>query len=180
MNTYLRSNKEGPLGRAADYVWKEYQKRGAVHWDMLFWMELGTNPDDEVVAEMPRPADINSVVGKYVRKMVKKLETHDHCTPKCFQKVFGKTSRECKYSFPYSVPQDVEEFYEDNTCYLYPQWHEDEMIVPHNLEMLVVWGTGHNMQRVSRCGFKMYLAKYISKFELTENASAPGGIKRLK
>ena len=48
-----------------------------------------------------------------------------------------------------------------------------------NLEMLVVWGAGHNVQRVSRHGFEMYLAKYISKAEpttkikLPENASAP-------
>ena len=53
------------------------------------------------------------------------------------------------------------------------------MVVPHNLEMLVVWGAGHNVQRVSRHGFEMYLAKYVSKaepitkIELPESASAP-------
>ena len=181
MNTYLRSNKEGPLGRVVDYVWKkEYQKRGAVHWHMLLWIEPGTIPGDAVVAEMPRPADTNSVIGKYLRKMVRKLETHEYCTPKCFQKAFGQTSNKCKYGFPYSVPQDVEELDEDNTRYLYPRRNEeDKMIVPHNLEMLVVWGAGHNVQRVSRHGFEMYLAKYISKpepstkIELPENTSAP-------
>ena len=40
------------------------------------------------------------------------------------------------------------------------------VVVPYNLEMLVVWGAGHNVQRVSRHGFEMYLAKYISA-ELT-------------
>ena len=39
------------------------------------------------------------------------------------------------------------------------------MVVPHNLEMLVVWGAGHNVQCVSQHGFEMYLAKYISKSE---------------
>ena len=147
---------------------------------MLLWMEPGTIPDDAVVAEMPRPADTNSVIGKYLRKMVRKLETHEYCTPKCFQKAFGQTSNKCKYGFPYSVPQDVEELDEDNTRYLYPRRHEeDKMIVPHNLEMLVVWGAGHNVQRVSRHGFEMYLAKYISKpepstkIELPESTSAP-------
>ena len=109
---------------------------------MLLWMEPGTIPDDAVVAEMPRPADTNSVIGKYLRKMVRKLETHEYCTPKCFQKAFGQTSSKCKYGFPYSVPQDVEEL-EDNTCYLYPQRHEEDK------RLLVVWGAGHNMQRVS-------------------------------
>ena len=181
MNTYLRSNKGGPLGKVVDYVWKkEYQKRGAVHWHMLLWIEPGTIPDDAVVAEMPRPADTNSAVGKYLRRMVRKLETHDYCTSKCFQKAFGQTSDKCKYGFPYNVPQEVEELDEDNTRYLYPRRHEeDRMIVPHNLKMLVVWGAGHNVQCVSRHGFEMYLAKYISKpepmtkIELPENASAP-------
>ena len=31
-DTYLRSSKEGLLGRAVDYVWKkEYQRRGMAH-----------------------------------------------------------------------------------------------------------------------------------------------------
>ena len=41
MNTYLRSSKEGPLGKVVDCVWnKEYQKRGAVHWHMLLWISV--------------------------------------------------------------------------------------------------------------------------------------------
>ena len=93
MNTYLRNPKGGPLGKVVDYVWKkEYQKRGAVHWHMVLWMEPGTIPTDAVVAEMPQPADTNSTIGKYLRKMVRKLETHDYCTPKCFQKAFGQSS----------------------------------------------------------------------------------------
>ena len=163
MNTYLCSNKEGPLGKIVDYAWKkEYQKRGAVHWHMLLWVKAGTIPDDAVVAEMPRPADTSSTTGKYLRKLVRKLKMHNYCTPKCFQKVFGQTSNKCKYGFPYDVPQEVEELDEENICYLYPRRHEeDKMVVPHNLEILVVWGAGHNVQRVSRHGFEMYLAKYI-------------------
>ena len=181
MKTYLCNSKGGPLGKVVDYVWKkEYQKRGAVHWHMLLWMEPETIPADAVVAEMPRPVDTSSSVGKYLRKLVRKLEMHDYCTPKCFQKAFGQTSTKCKYGFPYNVPQAVEELDEENIRYLYPRRHEeDKMVVPHNLEMLVVWGAGHNVQRVSRHGFEMYLAKYISKpepttrIELPENASAP-------
>ena len=97
------------------------QKRGAVHWHMLLWMEPGTIPTDAVVAEMPQPADTNSTIGKYLRKMVRKLETHDYCTPKCFQKAFGQSSSKCKYGFPYDVPQAVKELDEENICYLYPR-----------------------------------------------------------
>ena len=76
------------------------------------------------------------------------------------------------------MSQKVQELDEENIHYLYPRRHEDKMVVPHNLEMLVVWGAGHNVQHVSRHGFEIYLAKYISaelttKIQLPENASAP-------
>ena len=46
-------------------------------------------------------------------------------------------------------------------------------------EIALLWGAAHNVQKVSRHGFEMYLAKYISKpepslsIQLPENASAP-------
>ena len=45
-----------------------------VVWDMLLWVEGGTIPDDSVVTEMPRPADTDSTTGKYLRKLMRKLE----------------------------------------------------------------------------------------------------------
>ena len=76
MNNFLCNDKQAPLGKVVDYVWKkEYQKRGAVHWHMLLWIEPGTIPNDAVTSEMPRPADTNCAMGRYLRKMVKKLET---------------------------------------------------------------------------------------------------------
>ena len=130
---FLCNSKEAPLGNVVDYVWKkEYQKRGAVHWHMLLWIEPGTIPSDAVVAEMPRPADANSNTVKYLRKMVRKLEMHDFCTPKRFQKAFGQISKACKYGFPYKVPQQEEELDEENVHYLYPRRHEEaKMVVPH-------------------------------------------------
>ena len=48
-------NKVGPLGVVKDFVVKsEYQKRGRIHWHILFWVESGTAPDNVVMAEMPR------------------------------------------------------------------------------------------------------------------------------
>ena len=53
-------------------------------------------------------------------------------------------------------------------------------MVPYNPEIALLWGVAHNVQKVSRHGFEMYLAsKYISKpepslsIQLPENASAP-------
>ena len=180
MTTYLCHSKGGPLGKVVDHVRKEYQKCGAVNWHMLLWIEPGAIPNNAVVAEMPRLADISSATGKHLSKLVRKLEMHDYCTPKCLHKAFGQISNKCKYGFPCNVPQAVKELDEENTRYLYPRRHEeDKMVVPHNLEMLVVWGAGHNVQWVSWHGFEMYLVKYISKpepttkIELPENASAP-------
>ena len=48
-----------------------------VVWHMLLWVEGGTIPDDSVVAEMPQPADTDSTTGKYLRKLMRKLEC-DH------------------------------------------------------------------------------------------------------
>ncbi len=35
----ILSSKDSPLGCVEDHVWKEHQKRGAVHWHMLFWVK---------------------------------------------------------------------------------------------------------------------------------------------
>ena len=41
MSIFLGNSKEATLGKIVDYVWeKEYQKRGAVHWHMLLWVEF--------------------------------------------------------------------------------------------------------------------------------------------
>ena len=69
---------------------------------------------------------------------------------------------------------------DDGVRYLYLRRHkEDALVVPYNLEIALLWGAAHNVQKVSRRGFEMYLAKYISKpepslsIQLLENVSAP-------
>ena len=78
------------------------------------------------------------------------------------------------------MPQIVEELDEEGIRYLYKRrCKEDCLVVPYNLEILLFWGASMNIQRVSKHGFEMYLAKYISKPEpsfqvnLSENASDP-------
>ena len=59
--------------------------------------------------------------------------------------------------------------------YLYLRRHKEDALV--NPEIALLWGAAHNVQKVSRHGFEMYLAKYISKpepslsIQLPENAS---------
>ena len=61
---------------------------------------------------------------------------------------------------------------------------EDALVVPYNLEKALLWGAAHNVQKVSRHGFEMYLAKYISKpslgIQLPENASVIGSVEALE
>ena len=51
--------------------------------------------------------------------------------------------------------------------------------MPYNPEIAILWGAAHNVQIVSKHGFEMYLAKYISKpepslkIELPEKCSEP-------
>ena len=178
----ILDKKCGPLGTVIDYaVKKEYQKRGGLHWHILFWVEPGTTPDDVISAELPRSSDITNVQAQYARRMVQRYQVHCECYPeRCFKGYAGKILTKCKYGFPFKVPQVTEELDEDGIRYLYThRCKEDQLIVPYNLEILLFWGASMNIQHVARHGFEMYLAKYISKPEssfnvkLSENPSAP-------
>ena len=62
MMDIILDKKYGPLGTVIDYaVKKEYQKRGGLHWHILFWVEPGTIPDDVISAELPRSSDTTNV-----------------------------------------------------------------------------------------------------------------------
>ena len=91
----------------------------------------------------------------------------------------GKLSK-CKYSFPFKDPEPEEHIDDDGVRYLYVRRHiEDVLVVPYNPEIELLWGAVHNVQKVSKHGFEMYLAKCISKpepslsIQLPENASEP-------
>ena len=77
MMDILLDKKCGPLGVVIDYPMnKEYQKRGGLHWHLLFWVESGSSPDDVISAELPRSADITNVQAQYARKMVQRHQMH--------------------------------------------------------------------------------------------------------
>ena len=104
----LRSPEGGPLGRVVDsIIKKEYQRRGAVHWHMLIWVEPGSAPPHAVMAEMPRAADTSEVRAAYLRKLVENMLQHKTCYPsRCFKGSHGKVLSKCKYGFPFTVPQE--------------------------------------------------------------------------
>ena len=164
----LLDKKFSPVGEVMDYVTKkEYQRRGGIYWHILVWDKPGTAPENVVMAELPRASDPNDERAQYIRRMVQKFQIHRECHPeRCFKGYSGKVLSKCKYGFPFKVPQMVEELDEEGIRYLYKRrCKEDCLVVPYNLEMLLFWGASMNIQRVSKHGFEMYLAKYISKPE---------------
>ena len=134
---------------------------------MLIWVEPGSAPSHAVMAEMPRAVDTSDVRAAYLRKFVDSMLQHKTCYPsRCFKGSHGKVLPKCKYGFPFTVPQESMCLDEDEVRYLYVRQHdEDKNVVPYNPEIAILWGAAHNVQRVSKHGFEMYLAKYISKPE---------------
>ena len=86
MMDILLDKKSGPLGIVIDFaVKKEYQRRGELHWHILFWVQPGSTPDNVVLAEMPRSSDTQNVQAQYARRMVQKYQMHRECHPdRCF------------------------------------------------------------------------------------------------
>ena len=70
----------GPLGHVGDYCWKkEYQKRGAVNWHILFWVKPGTALEGVVLAEVPRGLDTSHPIAVYLWKVVLQMQMHGKC-----------------------------------------------------------------------------------------------------
>ena len=172
----LRADEGGPLGVVEDLVVKkEYQRRGSVHWHMLLWVKPETAPKHAVMAEMPRGPNTDDERAAYLRKLVQQMQQHKTCYPsRCFRGSYGKTLSSCKYGFPFHIPEPKQHLDEDGIRFLYVRRHkEDSLIVPYNPEITILWGASHNVQVVSKHGFEMYLAKYISKPEPSLNIQLP-------
>ena len=120
----------------------EYQKRGGIHWHILFLVEPDTVPDNVVMAEMPRYSDVSNIQAQYARRMVQKYQVHRECYPsRCFKGYGGKVLSKCKYGFPFKVPQYTEELDEDGIRIIYRRrCKEDCLVVPYNLPILLFWG----------------------------------------
>ena len=121
MMDMMLDKKCGPLGTVIDYaVKKEYQKRGGLHWHILFWVEPSTTPDDVISAELPHSSDTTNVQFQYARKVVQRYQVHQECYPeRCFNGYAGKILTKCKYGFRFKVLQLTEELDEDGVRYLY-------------------------------------------------------------
>ena len=133
------------------------------------------------MAEMPHYRDTSNIEAQYARRMVQKYQMHHQFYPsQCFKGYGGKVLSKCKYGFPFKIPQHIDEIDHDCVHFLYKRrCKEDCLVIPYNLDILLFWGASMNLQCVTKHGFKMYLAKYISKPEssfdvkLSKNPSDP-------
>ena len=133
------------------------------------------------MAEMPRYRDTSNIEAQYARRMVQKYQMHRQCYPsRCFKGYGGKVLSKCKYGFPFKIPQHIDEIDHDCVRFLYKRrCKEDCLVVPYiQFRYIVILGCFYDLQRVTKHGFEMYLAKYISKPEssfdvkLSKNQSA--------
>ena len=105
----LRSSEGGPLGVVTDsIVKKEYQRRGAVHWHMLIWVEQGTAPPHAVMAEMPRASDTSDVRAAYLRKLLKTCYNTERVThPVVSRVVMGRYCPSASMGFHLKYPMKL-------------------------------------------------------------------------
>ena len=121
------------------------------------------------MAEIPRGVDTSCKMSAYLRKLIIKFQKHTYCVPNRCLRGFGeKKLSKCKYEFPFHVPEYCEGLDFDMARY----W-EDCLVVRYNLEIAVLWGASHNIQRVSTHGFESPNPEPSLKIELPENASEP-------
>lgn len=116
------------------------------------------------MAEGPCYGDVSNIQAHYATRMVQKYQVHRECYPsRCFRGMVEKFLSKCKYGFPFKVPQYTEELDEDGILIIYRhRCKEDCLVVPYILAILLFWGASMNLQRVTKHGFKMYLAKYMN------------------
>ncbi|MCP3664444.1 MAG: AAA family ATPase, partial [Gammaproteobacteria bacterium] len=164
----------GPLGKVVAH-WRrtEYQQRGAIHEHVVVWIEHNTEPENVINAEMPRgcrnPSPQDAEMVQVLREMVHKYQIHSCVKDRCFKSSGGKTITKCRYGFPAPL-QRIEKLDETGMRYEYMRRHEeDKSVVPHNLEMMLLMDAHTNTQRVTGAFWAMYLAKYVTKLELSLN-----------
>jgi hypothetical protein len=167
------------FGKVTDYWWRmEYQKRGGIHIHMVIWCDkeklaqLGT----KISAEMPRfdPSDpvLKNLTPKALalwRDKVWRNHRHTCREVRCFRGPQGKRLKQCKQGFPFQL-NDEEKLDKSGVRYLYVRRQaEDAEISSYILELVMMWDGHVNVQRVTDCGWEMYLAKYIAKSEAASN-----------
>ena len=168
MDTFIKK-KNQVFGQVEDWWYRmEYQNRGGIHIHMVIWCDLLTKPPNKISAQMPRfthPTDSTQPhpVNEQLRQYVKSFHIH-RCRPdRCFKGPRGKRLKKCKYGFSFDINAE-ERLDESGVRYLYVRQHdEDKWVSPYILELLLFWCGHANVQRVTKNGYEMYLAKYIAK-----------------
>lgn len=159
--------KDGPFGEVLDWWGRiEYQARGGLHFHLVIWTNGSKRPEDVISCMMPR---FDHPDNDIFRKYVQTFQQHTCRKDRCFKAGKNKPLKSCKYGFPF-VP--CKEMHKDASMirYNYPRELSEDLNISHyNLPLLMFWQAHINVQRVTGCGWELYLAKYMSKPEQSNN-----------
>ena len=151
-------------------------RRGAIHVHMLIWVQENSLPKDTVVAEFPRCSSDDPYYNdvQHLRTLVQALQIHKCYPERCHRICKGKYIKRCKYGFPFHLQDRVDQD-KNNLRYQYVRrCAEDQLVVPHNRQLLLLW-LGHvNVQLVTDVHMERYLAKYVAKCDTSTKAKPAG------
>ncbi|OWA55112.1 hypothetical protein BV898_19496 [Hypsibius exemplaris] len=175
MDRFIRT-ENNVFGRVRDWWYRmEYQKRGGIHIHMVIWWDEETAPNEQKIsAEMPRFKDPNDSTKPHPmndlwREAVLKSQIHHCFDSRCLRGPGGTRLKNCKYGFPFAMCSE-ERLDKTGIRYEYLRSDiEDVSVSPYVLELLLYWQGHVNVQRVTKHGWEMYLAKYIAKSETAED-----------
>ncbi|OWA55537.1 hypothetical protein BV898_19921, partial [Hypsibius exemplaris] len=190
MDRFIRT-ENNVFGRVKDWWYRmEYQKRGGIHIHMVIWWDEERSPKEQKIsAEMPRFKDPNDPTKPHPmndlwREAVLQTQIHHCFDSRCLRGPGRTRLKNCKYGFPFDLCLE-ERLDKTGIRYEYPRSDiEDVSVSPYVLELLLYWQGHVNVQRVTKHGWEMYLAKYIAKCESAEDiqlvkiSPALGGEKR--
>lgn len=132
---------------------------------MVIWLDDPARAKELVQSTIPRTDHPhNKDFANYVRT----YNIHKCVKERCFKTARGKRLITCKYGFPAPLISEIK-LDEMKIRYQYPrETDEDRSVVPYNLETIMFWSAHCNLILVSDCAFFMYMLKYVTKQELTD------------
>lgn len=141
---------------------------------------LWVHPDDvaaasrKITAHVPGRLDTatepqtvvppSSAIGKRLHALVVRKQLHSCDKNRCMQ------NGSCCFGFPYSeasLSRDPVLNVATKRYDYYRRGYADRNVVPYMPELLLLWGSHCNVQRVTNASWSLYLLKYTLKIEPT-------------
>ena len=163
------------FGRVRHWVVRyEFQDRGSLHAHCMLWLHDDDIEDvcGQITAHVPGTYDPvketieppKNPLGSRLYTLVVSKQLHT-CKPRKCRNQFG--GGHCNLGFPYCVSDSRSPVLEQETGrykYFRPN-HACRNVVPYMPELLLLWGSHVNCQRVTNTAWSYYLMKYCYKAE---------------